>query len=264
MAIGLVLGRVQANVVEATSCFAVPHEEGEGADVGVDEEYLTTMLELQQRVAGGKEQIVGWYCTTAGNSFSEKTPYLHDFVQGIMEGSDPVYLVVDAGLSDLKVGTNAYMGSALQLGGEALSAQFRQIHTDIVTTEHEKVGIDAMMKGIRNDRPHFINDLDSIEVSIRRLLEMLNTTADYVSGVVNGTVEANEAIGRQIAVALASVPRIDSESFGRIFNENLQDLLMVVYLSNLTRAQLAITDKMVVCEQMVKPQINGGRMNNIV
>ena len=40
----------------------------------------------------------------------------------------------------------------------------------------------------------------------------------------------------------AAVPRVRPEAFDRAFNNSLQDLLMVVYLSNLTRTQLAITD----------------------
>ena len=50
----------------------------------------------------------------------------------------------------------------------------------------------------------------------------------------------------QLADTLAAVPRMRPEAFNRLFDDNLQDLLMVSYLSSLTRTQLAIAEKLVV------------------
>jgi len=44
--------------------------------------------------------------------------------------------------------------------------------------------------------------------------------------------------------SIMSVPRIEASAFERAFNGHLQDLLMVVYLSNLTRSQLAFAERM--------------------
>ena len=75
-----------------------------------------------------------------------------------------------------------------------------------------------------------------------RLLDMLERVNGYVADVVAGKAAPDSAIAREIAAALAAVPRVRPEAFDRAFNSSLQDLLMVVYLSNLTRTQLAITD----------------------
>lgn len=48
----------------------------------------------------------------------------------------------------------------------------------------------------------------------------------------------------QLADTLAAVPRMRPEAFNRLFDDNLQDLLMVSYLSSLTRTQLAIAEKL--------------------
>lgn len=48
----------------------------------------------------------------------------------------------------------------------------------------------------------------------------------------------------QLADTLAAVPRMRPETFNRLFDDNLQDLLMVSYLSSLTRTQLAIAEKL--------------------
>jgi len=79
---------------------------------------------------------------------------------------------------------------------------------------------------------------------MEKLLEMLETASEYIEKVVDGKIEADDAIGRQIADTLSSVPRIRSEMFDKMFNESLQDLLMVTYLSNITRTQLTISEKL--------------------
>ena len=96
-----------------------------------------------------------------------------------------------------------------------------------------------------------VGDLDSLEKSVIRLLEILDTNSDYVQGVLAGKNEQNDAVGKEIFKALAAVPRMDPEVFGKIFNDRLQDMLMVVYLSNLTRAQLAICDKIAQSDALI-------------
>lgn len=45
--------------------------------------------------------------------------------------------------------------------------------------------------------------------------------------------------------AISSVPRLDVKQVEQTFNGHIQDLLMVVYLSNMTRSQLALAERMV-------------------
>jgi translation initiation factor 3 subunit F len=40
------------------------------------------------------------------------------------------------------------------------------------------------------------------------------------------------------------VPKIDSTAFEKMFNSHLQDLLMVVYLANMTRTQLSVAERL--------------------
>jgi len=43
---------------------------------------------------------------------------------------------------------------------------------------------------------------------------------------------------------VSSVPKIDKANFEQSFNNSVQDLLMVVYLANMTRAQLGIAERL--------------------
>ena len=51
-------------------------------------------------------------------------------------------------------------------------------------------------------------------------------------------------IVRTIADVLSSIPRARADLFNSTFNKNLQDLLMLVYMSNLTRTHVEIANKL--------------------
>ena len=52
-------------------------------------------------------------------------------------------------------------------------------------------------------------------------------------------------MGRAIARALAAVPSLEPAHLERVVDTAVQDLLSVMYLANLTRAQLALSDKLI-------------------
>jgi translation initiation factor 3 subunit F len=43
---------------------------------------------------------------------------------------------------------------------------------------------------------------------------------------------------------VSSIPKMNGGDFEKAFNGHLQDILMVVYLANLTRTQLAIAERL--------------------
>ena len=65
-----------------------------------------------------------------------------------------------------------------------------------------------------------------------------------MADVVAGRRTATVPLGRYLMDTVAAVPKIDQTKFEQIFNTNLQDLLMVVYLSTLTRTQLALAERL--------------------
>ena len=73
---------------------------------------------------------------------------------------------------------------------------------------------------------------------------MLDIASDYVHRVVDGSLPGDVDVGRQIADNLLSVSRVRSKAFDKMFIDSLQDLLMITYLSNITRTQLTISEKL--------------------
>uniref|UniRef100_A0AAV2JQW8 EIF3F/CSN6-like C-terminal domain-containing protein n=1 Tax=Knipowitschia caucasica TaxID=637954 RepID=A0AAV2JQW8_KNICA len=67
----------------------------------------------------------------------------------------------------------------------------------------------------------------------------------YVLCSQSGKVQADNCVGRFLMDLVNKVPTIAADEFENMLNSNINDLLMVTYLSNLTQAQIALNEKLV-------------------
>lgn len=94
---------------------------------------------------------------------------------------------------------------------------------------------------------------------------MLDTILGYVDDVIAGSKTADNTFGRSLLDMIHSVPKMTPEEFEEMLNSNrkvrhsekimlvlfliiitwiFQDLLMVLYLSQLTKTQLSLNEKL--------------------
>lgn len=246
--------------VEVTNCFAVPHAERD-EEVAIGKDFNRQMLALHLR-ANRNETVVGWYATAFPDNnedtedensrcLANTSSLIHEFYTGECEDAamdSPVHLVVDTSLVNDSVGLKGYISSAVTLNGEPLANMFHEVRLLLKSSESEKIVVDQMIRSMGGngnvEETKEEVSANSLQVSMEKLLEMLETASEYVGKVVDGTLEADDVIGNQIADTLSSVPRIRPEVFDKMFNDSMQDLLMVSYLSNITRTQLTIAEKL--------------------
>jgi len=247
--IGTLLGTVTAGVVEVISCFPVPHMEKD-EEVAVGKDFNRQMLKLQRKV-NPAATVVGWYATTVdGSPITEHSALIHEFYG--TECQEPVHLVIDASLAENTIGIKAFVSRPLAVANRNLANQFQQVPAQMESMEAEAIALDTMARGQEgkwfdqgsDGLSTLSTDTETLHRSMKRLLEMLETTSDHVDQVVAGKITPDNEVGREIAATLAAVPRVRPEVFDRVFNDSLQDLLMTTYLSNLTRTQLAIASKL--------------------
>ena len=87
------------------------------------------------------------------------------------------------------------------------------------------------------------SEFDELFGSLARLRDTLASTAQYLDGVVDGKIVGDAAIGAAIGEALAAVPQLNAEALERLASSSMQDLLMSVYLSNLTQTHVQLADR---------------------
>eukprot|EP00555_Chaetoceros_dichaeta_P002811 CAMPEP_0198250554 /NCGR_PEP_ID=MMETSP1447-20131203/1697_1 /TAXON_ID=420782 /ORGANISM="Chaetoceros dichaeta, Strain CCMP1751" /LENGTH=365 /DNA_ID=CAMNT_0043935401 /DNA_START=127 /DNA_END=1224 /DNA_ORIENTATION=- len=212
-------------------------------------------------------------------SITDTSSLIHDFYASECDETvidAPVHLFVDTSFNADSISLKAYKSSAITLRGEPLANMFHEVRLVLKSSESERIAVNEMIKAQELTAPAVVppvttgeeegtggdvtttttltdaggektlssSSTNSLQHSMETLLSMLETASDYVHRVVDGSVPADDDVGRQIADTLSSVPRVRPEAFDKMFSDSLQDLLMITYLSNITRTQLTIAEKL--------------------
>lgn len=238
--IGTLLGSVKGGVIEITNCYPVPHIENEDK-VAVDTPFHDSMLYLHQRV-NMKEDVVGWYAT--GSEITEYSNVIHDFYKRTSEG-DAVHLLIDPAMSNGSMDVKAFISKPMGVPNGVVGSTFVPLQCDVQYHEPERIGLELMTKGLTSttNTTALASDLAHVKKSTDALQRMLTTCSEYVNKVVSGEIQGDEKVGRYLLDTISAVPKVDAAQFEKTFNNVLQDLLMVVYLANLTRSQVILQEK---------------------
>ncbi|KAL3521188.1 hypothetical protein ACH5RR_019337 [Cinchona calisaya] len=241
--IGTLLGSVLPDgTVDIRNSYAVPHNESSD-QVALDIDYHHNMLSSQQKV-NPKEVIVGWFST--GFGVTGGSALIHDFYS--REVPNPVHLTIDTGFTNLGASIKAFVSVNLSLGDQQLAAQFQEIPLDLRMVEAELVGFDILKTAMVDKLP---GDVEGMEATMERLLALIDDVYKYVDDVVEGRVAPDNNIGRFISDTISSMPKLSSEAFNTLVNDSLQDQLLLLYLSSITRTQLSLAEKLNTAAQIL-------------
>ncbi|KAI9023804.1 maintenance of mitochondrial structure and function-domain-containing protein [Phycomyces nitens] len=245
-AIGALLGvrSDDGSEVEIRNSFGVIYTE-ESSEIVVDKEHYRNMYELHQRV-NPEEVILGWY--TSGTGLSPAISPIHSTFAPDTAPFNPLHVTFDTEslIKSDGLGVHAYTSAPVGFSASSGASIFLPVQCDIKYLDAERSGLDmlASAKSTETRSASLLSDMDHLEVAVNKLQEMLERISRYVDSVVEGKEKPNNAIGRYIMDTVSVVPKVDTTAFEKMFNSHLQDLLMVVYLANMTRTQLSITEKL--------------------
>merc|ERR1712154_622479 len=199
--------------VEVTNCFCIPHKEYEER-VEADIVYAQEMFELNKKVAP-HEALVGWFAT--GSEITSHSALIHDYYA--RETKDPIHLTLDTTLSSGRLTMKAYVFVPLGVPGATTGSMFTPVKVELMASEPEIAGLDLLQK-------------------------TKYSKVRSVEPVLAGREEPDSSVGRALNDLVQSVPKMDPDQFEMMLNSNLRDLLMVVYLSQLTKTQLQLNEKL--------------------
>ncbi|GFY71470.1 eukaryotic translation initiation factor 3 subunit F [Trichonephila inaurata madagascariensis] len=237
--IGTLLGIYEKGAVEVTNCLCIPHNESED-EVAVDMEFAKAMYELQKKV-NSSEVIVGWYAT--GADVTGHSVLIHDYYS--REANNPIHLTVDTSLSEGSLTWKAFTSTSFGVPGKNTGTMFTPCKVEIVGYEPEFVGMKIAQQTKHNKQRsvEILPDLDMINNAIQNMLELSDVVIGYIDDVLANRKPADNSVGRTLMDIVQSIPQISPEQFQDMLNSNMKDLLMVVYLAQLTRSQLALHEK---------------------
>eukprot|EP00745_Piridium_sociabile_P035841 TRINITY_DN63206_c0_g3_i1.p1 TRINITY_DN63206_c0_g3~~TRINITY_DN63206_c0_g3_i1.p1 ORF type:complete len:287 (+),score=77.73 TRINITY_DN63206_c0_g3_i1:39-863(+) len=238
--IGTLLGTCEKGVVEVTNCFAVPFDESED-EVAVDIEYARNMYELHRKV-NSSEIIVGWYST--GSEVSVHSVLIHEYYS--REVKNPIHLTVDTIMRKGRMNMKAFISTVIGVPGKTTGTMFTPVQVQINSYDAEQTGLEVLQQGKGNTKRTVTvpSELCQVETATSRLRAMLQHVIEYIDNVLSGKITADPTMGRSLQDLVSCIPNIDPSKFENMLNSNMKDLLMVMYLAQLTRSQLLLHENL--------------------
>lgn len=91
-----------------------------------------------------------------------------------------------------------------------------------------------------------VAELAQVSEASVNVLSMLDTVLNYVNEILSGRSISpqDNAVGRALLDMVNSVPKMTPEEFENMLNSNIKDLLMVICLSQLTKTQIQLNEKL--------------------
>ncbi|XP_055233136.1 eukaryotic translation initiation factor 3 subunit F-like [Gorilla gorilla gorilla] len=236
------LGTVNKHSVEVTNCFSVSHNESE--EVAVDMEFAKNMYELHKKVSPN-EFILGWYA--AGHDITEHSVLIHEYYS--REAPNPIHLTVDTSLQNGHMSIKAYVSTLMGVPGRTVGV-FTPLTVKYAYYDTECIRVDLIMKTCLspNRVVGLSSDLQQVGGASARIQDALSIVLQYAEDILSGKVSGDNTIrkvGHFLMSLVNQVPKIVPDDFETMLHSNINDLLMVTYLANLTQSQIALNEKLV-------------------
>ncbi|KAJ8322984.1 hypothetical protein QVD99_007341 [Batrachochytrium dendrobatidis] len=231
--------------VQVVNSFPLSYSETSDHKVFVDADFFTKMYALHLQT-NPKETIIGWYAT--GNELNENSVWIQEMFSGETAPASPLMMLVDplalaAGFSSFPA--QVYISPSVGISGSKKPGSFF-VQLPVSYQSTDKSSMDVLVKATESlsMEASLTSDLDNLEESVKSVYDMLTVVCAYVEKILSGETKPNATLGRHLLDTVSLIPQIKPAEFSKVFNSHMQDILMVVYLANLTRTQLAIAERL--------------------
>lgn len=199
------------------------------------------------------ENIVGWFATGESSSNPDVNEYsvlIHDYYA--RETATPVHLTVNPTTSGISV--KAYVSTPFGVPNKSMGTMFSPVSclTKAAGYETELIGLKASMaaSGIPNRKPLALeSEVEMILAASAKCSDNITVLMNFIDEhVLNPNAQSSKLaanandIGRQLMAMVESITPFGADD--EQLNTTLKDLLMVIYLANLSKTQLMLNEKL--------------------
>lgn len=236
--------------VEVSNCFVVLYKEKEG-ELFIDLNLAREYGELHKKV-NPNEVIVGWFAVGPGSS-DDYAFLLHEYYS--REATNPIHLAV-APTADKGIDIKAYVSTIFGVpNGDERSkgTMFSQVSSLSLVAGYdtEMVALKACANNLTDyDIKPIDSEFDTILKACEDVVGLLDIILRFIDDKILGQASAaswpanSNDIGRQLMSMVENIIPFDAKNI-EAMNSVLKDLLMVIYLSNLSKTQLMLNEKLV-------------------
>ena len=190
------------------------------------------------RKINAKEKIVGWY--SSGPKIKKNDIEIHEKFREY--NTNPVFVVIKVQEDEtLGIPTESYY-SIDEVNEEGhLEKNFMHIPSSIDATEAEQVGVEHLLRDIKNvsigDLSKHISDK---VLGLKALNVKINEMKEYLDDVLEGKYPANTEIIENLQDIFNLMPNLDFDSIIKSFSVKTNDYMHMTYVCSLIRTCIGI------------------------
>ncbi|ELU37011.1 proteasome regulatory subunit 12 [Rhizoctonia solani AG-1 IA] len=245
--VGVLLGQDNGKTVNVANSFAIPFEEDEKDSKTwfLDHNYIEGMWDMFKKVNGeyARERMIGWY--HSGPKLRASDQEINDLFKQFIPR--PVMVIVNVRQMDESIPTDAYFAvEKIKDDGTETQKTFFHVPSAIEAEEAEEIGVEHLLRDIKDSTTTTLATRVSNQLaSLRGLSARLREISAYLKRASqppgeSGALPPNHQISYQLQDALSLLPDLDNPDTTRSFTTATNDQLLVVYLSSLVRAVIAL------------------------
>jgi len=237
--LGVLLGQNNNKTVNVANSFAVPFEEDE-RDPSVwflDHNYVEAMNDMFKKV-NAREKMIGWY--HSGPKLRASDLEINELFKRYTP--NPVLVIVDVEPKDIGIPTDAYFAiEEIKDDGTATTKTFMHVPSQIDAEESEEIGVEHLLRDIKDNAVGTLSTRVTDQLnSLKGLQSRLEEIREYLQKVVNRQLPINHQIIYNLQDIFNLLPNLNISDTVKSFSVKTNDQLLVIYLSSLIRAVIAL------------------------
>ncbi|KAJ3482468.1 hypothetical protein NLI96_g6958 [Meripilus lineatus] len=237
--IGILLGQDNGKTVNVANSFGIPFEEDEKDSKTwfLDHNYIEGMWEMFKKV-NARERMIGWYHT--GPKLRASDQEINELLKRFI--ARPVMVIVDVRPQTVGIPTDAYFAvEEIKDDGTETRKTFLHVPSAIEAEEAEEIGVEHLLRDIKDSTTTTLATRVAEQLaSLRGLQSRLSDIQKYLTDVSNSKMPLNHQIVYHLQDALNLLPDLSDPEVMQSFTTSTNDQLLVVYLSSLMRAVIAL------------------------
>ncbi|TFY75012.1 hypothetical protein EWM64_g8999 [Hericium alpestre] len=237
--VGILLGQDNGKTINVANSFGIPFEEDERDTKTwfLDHNYIEGMFEMFKKV-NARERMIGWYHT--GPKLRASDLEINELFKRFI--ARPVMVIVDVRPQTVGIPTDAYFAvEEIKDDGTETRKTFLHAPSAIEAEEAEEIGVEHLLRDIKDSTTTTLSTRVSEQLaSLRGLESRIADIQKYLVDVAAGHMPVNHQIAYHLQDALNLLPDLSEPALTSSFAATTNDELLVVYLSSLLRAVIAL------------------------
>ncbi|PIL24386.1 hypothetical protein GSI_14139 [Ganoderma sinense ZZ0214-1] len=237
--VGILLGQDNGTTVNVANSFGIPFEEDEKDSKTwfLDHNYIEGMWDMFKKV-NARERMIGWYHT--GPKLRASDQEINDLLKKFI--ARPVMVIVDVRPQTVGIPTDAYFAvEEIKDDGTETRKTFLHVPSAIEAEEAEEIGVEHLLRDIKDSTTTTLATRVAEQLaSLRGLQSRLSDIQAYLSDVAAGKMPLNHQISYHLQDALNLLPDLNDPEVTTSFATTTNDEMLVVYISSLLRAVIAL------------------------